>query len=402
MRALKELVPAAGGDLPAAFWGLWWGVLVNRFASFAVAFLGPYLVEARGLAVAPAGRMVALFGLGMALAGPLGGALADRLGRRATMAGGLIAGALAVGGLPFARGSLLLAGLAFLSGAASELYRPALNAAVADLVPPAHRVRAYGLLYWATNLSVAVGLLLCGLVAGRSFAALFLADAATSLACAAIVLWRVPETKPAALAGSAASGGLERALADGPFVAFLGLHLAALLVFGQWQLALPVDLAAHRHGPGTFARLMALNCAGVVLLQPVLGPGLARRDGSRLLAAMALLFGAGYGLYALGGGLVPYLLGTVLWTVGEVLGFPAASALVADLAPEALRGRYQGAFTMVAGLALALAPLLGGAIYGTFGATALWLGALALGSLAAAGHLLSRGPRRRRSGARRA
>jgi len=117
---------------------------------------------------------------------------------------------------------------------------------------------------------------------------------------------------------------------------------------------------------------------------------------------MAFLFGAGYGLYALGGGLVPYLLGTVLWTVGEVLGFPAASALVADLAPEALRGRYQGAFTMVAGLALALAPLLGGAIYGTFGATALWLGALALGSLAAAGHLLSRGPRRRRSGARRA
>ena len=398
MRALKALVPAGSGDLPAAFFGLWWGVLVNRLASFAVAFLGPYLVQARGLAVAPAGRVVALFGLGVALAGPLGGALADRLGRRATMAGGLTAGALSVGGLALAHGPLLLAGLSFLSGAASELYRPALNAAVADLVPPAHRVRAYGLLYWATNLGTAVGLLLAGMVAGKSLPALLLADAATSLAGAAIVLLRVPETKPAALPLPSASGGLRRALSDGPFVAFLGLHFAALLVFGQWQLALPVDLAARGHGPGTFARLMALNCAGVVLLQPVLGPGLDRRDRSLLLAAMALLFGTGYGLYALGGGLAPYLFGTLLWTVGEVLGFPAASALVADLAPEATRGRYQGAFTMVVGLALALAPLLGGEIYGTFGATALWLSALGLAGLSAGGHLLARGPRRCRAG----
>src|SRR6266851_2264706 len=52
-----------------------------------------------------------------------------------------------------------------------------------------------------------------------------------------------------------------------------------------------------------------------------------------------------------------YGIGGTLWTVGEVVGFPVASALVANLAPAALRGRYQGAFAMCWGVAFTLSPL---------------------------------------------
>src|SRR5882672_4417370 len=276
--AIRRRFAAAVGGLPAVFWTMWWGLIVNRLASFVIAFLSIYLVRERGLRPAEAGRIVALYGAGFTIAGPLGGLLADRIGRRATMVAGLALGALSVAALAFARAPALLASFAFLAAATGDLYRPAMSAAVADVVPPADRPRAYGLVYWAVNLALSVGLFIGGLVAERSFVALFLADAGTSLAAAAIVLCRVPETRPQGIVHEPAVRGLVKVFADGPFLSFVLLHLAALAVFVQWQLALPIDMAAHGLGPSAYAFLMALNCAGVVLLQPILSPRLQRFD----------------------------------------------------------------------------------------------------------------------------
>jgi len=152
--------------------------------------------------------------------------------------------------------------------------------------------------------------------------------------------------------------GLARVARDGTFMTFIGLHLAALIVFTQFQVALPLDMNAHGEGSRAFSWLMAFNCAGVVVLQPWLAPRIQRFDRSNLLAISALLFGLGYGLNALVPGLASsladlglgtagtwrlalYLAGAAFWTVGEVVGFPIASSLVADLGPIALRGRYQ-------------------------------------------------------------
>lgn len=396
MIALRRHFHAAAGGLPGPFWTLWWGLLINRIATFVGAFLATFLVRERGLSVAGAGRVVALFGLGLTLAGPLGGALADRVGRRATMVFGLAAGALAVAALALALSLPALAACAFCAGAFGELYRPAQAAAVADLVPPSDRPRAFGLVYWAVNLGLALGLLLASLFAASGLVPLFFADAGTSALCAILVFARVPETRPPGLAHDPALRGMARALSDGPFVVFLLLHLAALVVFCQWQLGLPLDMAAHGLGPSAFAVLLGLNCAGVVVLQPLTAALVRRSDGVRLLAAMALLFGLGYGLNALGGSLWVYGTGAALWTVGEVLGFPVASTLVADLAPPELRGRYQGAFSMVFGLAFTLSPLLGGEVLERWGGRTLWLGCLAVAVLVAVGHLAAAGPRRRR------
>jgi MFS family permease len=389
----------ATGGLPALFWTLWAGMLVNRLASFVITFLALYLVQDRGLTAVQAGHVVALYGLGLLLAGPLGGALADRIGRRRTMLLGLTLGGCCVAVLAFLRDPAWLTFFAFLAALTGDIYRPAAQAAVADIVPAADRARAYGLIYWAVNLGWAVSLSVAGFVAERSMVALFLADAATSLAFAAIVLGRIPETRPTHHEDAPALQGLLRVAADGPFMVFLGLHLAVLLVFTQFQLAAPLDYAAHGVGPFGFSMIMALNGVGVVVLQPLLSHRLQRHDGARVLALSSLLIGAGFGLNAFGGSIPAYVAGALLYTVGEVLGFPVASALVAELAPPELRGRYQGAFHMSWGMAFALSPLVGGEVLHRFGGPALWLGCLATGAVAAALHLAV-GPARRRRLAR--
>jgi MFS family permease len=394
--AIGQRFAAAVGGLPAVFWTVWWGLIVNRLASFVIAFLSIYLVRQRGLGAAEAGRILALYGLGFTVAGPLGGLLADRIGRRVTMVTSLALGACSVGALAFARAPALLALFAFLAAATGDSFRPAMSAAVADVVPPTDRPRAYALVYWAVNLALSVGLVIGGLVAEHSFVALFLADAGTSLAAAAIVFFRVPETRPQGIVHEPALRGLAKVFADGPFLSFLLLHLAALTVFVQWQLALPIDMAAHGLGPSAYAFLMALNCAGVVVLQPLLSPRLIRFDAASLLALSAALFGFGYGVNAIGGSLAVYGIGTALWTVGEVIGFPVAAAMVANLAPAALRGRYQGAFAMCWGAAFTISPFAAGEVMQRFGSRTLWLLCLAVAVAVSAGHILTAEPRRRR------
>ena len=385
--ALREWFGSRIGGLSGVFWTVWWGLVVNRLASFVLPFLSIYLVRERGFLPAQ---------LGMTVAGPLGGLLADRIGRRATMLAALVLGASAVGTLAFARDPVLLCAMAFLSAAAGDLYRPAMSAAVADVVRPEDRPRAYGLTYWAANFAISIGLFLGGLVAERSIVVLFLADAASSIAAAAVIFLRVPETRPQGVVHEPALRGLAKVFSDGPYLSFLLLHLGALAVFTQWQLALPLDMAAHGLGPSAYAFLMGLNCAGVVILQPVLSARLHRFDAARLLSFSALLFGAGYGVNAAGGSLPVYAIGTALWTVGEVIGFPVASTMVANLAPAALRGRYQGAFSMCWGVAFVVSPLAAGEAMQRLGPRALWLLCFAVALVVSAGHLVTADARRKR------
>jgi MFS family permease len=134
----------------------------------------------------------------------------------------------------------------------------------------------------------------------------------------------------------------------------------------------------------------------VVLLQPILSPRLNSVDAARLLALSAFLFGLGYGINAIGGGLAVYSVGTALWTVGEVVGFPVASAMVANLSPIELRGRYQGAFSMCWGIAFTVAPIGAGETMQRLGARTLWLLCLGVAVAVSAGHLVTAESRRRR------
>jgi len=374
-------------------------MFVNRLASFVATFLGLYLVRARGFTPAEAGPVVALFGVGILVAAPAGGVLADAIGRRATMLLSFATGSLFVATLGLVTSPAALAACTFLASATSELYRPAMNAAVADIVAPPDRARAWGLAYWAMNAGWVAGIGLGGFLASRSFTLLFFADAATTLAFAAIVLRRVPETRPPGTRAHSPLAGLALVLRDGPFVTFLALHLVALTIFVQFQFAVPLAMDRHGLGPALFAAVMIVNGVGVVVLQPLQAALLGRREGSRLLALSALLFGVGYGVNALAGPLPPlavYVAGAILWTAGEVVGFPVAAALVADLAPVELSGRYQGAFSMCWGLAFTLSPIVGGRLLVGAGPTALWLACLATGIAVALGHLASAPARRRR------
>src|SRR5256885_16380222 len=91
---LRQDLRAATAGLPRPFWFIWAGTLVTRAGSFVLPFLALYLTQVLHLSLSQAGLVIALYGAGGAAAGPLGGFLADRFGRRITLVT-----ALGLGGL---------------------------------------------------------------------------------------------------------------------------------------------------------------------------------------------------------------------------------------------------------------------------------------------------------------
>ncbi len=380
----------AGAALPRTYWLLWAGTLVNRLGSFVVVFLSLYLTKSRGLTVEAAGLVVSLYGAGSMLGGLTGGVLADRIGRRATLLLALAGGSTAMVALGLARELWLIAALAPLVSFLTDIHRPAVAAMVADLVPPPNRQRAYGLLYWAINLGFAVASVVAGLLARIDYLILFIGDAATTAAYAAVV-WRfIPESRPTETPRE--TGGLLEALANRTFVLFLGLALMLALVFFQHMATLPLDMGAHGHDEWAYGKVVAVNGLLIVLLQPAMTRALAGFPRGPVLAAATAATGIGFGLYAVVSSVPLYALGVALWTLGEIASSPLQSVIVADLAPPHARGRYQGLYTMTWGLAFFLGPALGSWVLGRWSAPALWLGCVGLCLVTAVGYL-ALGPR---------
>jgi MFS family permease len=67
---------------------------------------------------------------------------------------------------------------------------------------------------------------------------------------------------------------------------------------------------------------------------------------------------------------------------------PVAAAVISELAPPALRGRYSGALGLAFGVSGFAATALGPALLQRSGPSALWFTCLALGISVAAGELL--------------
>lgn len=380
------------GGLPRPFWFIWAGTFVNRCGSFVLPFMAIYLTEARHLSMAQAGLVVALYGAGATIAGPLGGFLADHVGRRATMIAALGLGGAGMMSIGFAHRLEVIAPAIFLVAVVTEMYRPGMQAAVADMVAPTDRVRAYGLIYWVINLGFAVGLALGGVLASISFTWLFVGDGATTLLFAWLIGMGVPETRPARAPrprGQPATPWSDffAPYRDVHFVLFLGLSFLFAVIFMQNMSTFPLDMAAHGVRKSTFGIILALNGVLIVLMQPLLGPILARYDRSKTLACGALLVGLGFGLNAIARTPALYAAGVIIWTIGEIGVLPVANALVADLALPDVRGRYQGAYSLSFGLAFCVAPALGTLVLQRLGSVALWAGCLTLGLLIAVGHV---------------
>jgi MFS family permease len=357
------------GGLPPAFWALWSGSLVNRLGQFVLPFLALFLTHSRGYSVAQAGAVLTAMGFGSAISQPVGGMLADRIGRRRTMAGGSAAAAAALVALGAAQGLPLLCITAFLFGVTADIYRPASSAAIADLVSAELRPRAFALMFWSFNLGFAVATLLGGFLADKSYWLLFAGDAATALVFAVVVLRLVPETMPTR---KGQPGSFRQVLTDRLMIALvIGIVLGAI-AYMQAFYTLPLVVVRDGLGTGGYGAIIALNGVLIVALQPLFLGALGRQKRGATLLGSGVIIGVGLWLTSFADTIPMHMLAVTVWTAGEILAAGQLGALIANIAPPHLRGRYMGVFGASYGVSAFLAPAVGTQLLAHLSEGALW------------------------------
>ena len=400
MGALSRARAAAGTTyrgLPQAFWWLWLSTLVNRLGSLVLPLFAFYLTGPLHRSAAFAGMVGAVFGVGAASASLFGGVLADRLGRKPTLVGSLLANAATMTALGFARSPAALVVCALAVGTANSAFRPAMSAMIADLVPAADRTRAYALNFWAINLGFAFAMSAVGLADVFGYHALFYGDAGSTLLCALIVMVKVADTTPETHAApsdalgagalNARRDGLGAVFQDKAFVALVAAAFLTMFVYSQCNAGMPIEMARDGLSAAQAGWVGAINGVVIVLLQLPMTRWLDRYAAGRVLACSSLVIGAGFAVLLLGHSVWIYALSCFVWTLGEIGYTPTTQAVVAKLSPAHLRGRYQGLYQLSWTAGSIAAPLAGGAILTTLGAAPLWLGCLGLTAVAAAAQL---------------
>lgn len=390
-------VAAVRAATPKLFWYVWWGTLINRIGGFVVPLLSIYLTQQRHLSIRDAGAIVSMFGLGQIGASLIGGVLADRVGRRITMLIGMFGGAFMMTCLAFAESTQAMALLVGLLALIGEMYRPAVSAFVADVVPAEQRVAAYGMIYWAVNLGFSVATVVGGLLADVDFFLLFLLDAATMAAYGVVIALKVPETLPRKgarrdrltadeVAGARSLDADPRAdrgpLSDPTFLLFVFIAMFFVLLPNQSSVVLTVHMTSQGFSGAAYGMVIAFNGVLVVFLQPWLTAHSSRRDPVHVLALAMLVVGVGMALHGLATSLWMHLGAVLVWTTGEILESPTRSAVVAAMAPPHARGRYQGALVVAWGGGTFLAPRLGSWLW-DLSPAALWWSCAGLGVVVA-------------------
>jgi MFS family permease len=368
--------------LPGPVWILCAGSFVNRFGSFVAVFLVLYL-RSEGYSIAEAGLVVSFYGIGNVVAAAVGGWIADRLGRRNAIALSMFGSAATLLLLSQAHSLAPILVLTTLAGLTGEMYRPATAALLTDLTPQGERIPAFALNRLAINAGFAAGPATAGFLAEESFFLVFLGDAITSVVFGVIALVALPEGVRVRRSEERRGEGLRTIIRDRAFVFFLVSSVLGAFVYFQGQTTFPLHVRASDLSESDYGLLISLNGLAIVLLELPLVAITQRHPYRPVLALGSLLVGLGFALNAVANDLPELALTVLIWTLGEIVYAPVASAYVADIAPEHLRGRYQGAWGLTWGLAFVFAPALGAAIF-AWSPDGLWFVCGLLGAAAAA------------------
>lgn len=338
-------------------------------------FMVVYLHEVRGIPLETVGLLLALqAGLGIIIVPPAG-ALIDRVGPRPVYASAMVT--LVIGDILISQATdELSATIAFLFlGYGFGVIWPAQGAMIGNLIPSEQRQRYFGINFTLLNLGIGVG----GIVGGtfvdvhrpETFVTVYLLDAASYLPALVILLWFLRKAGGPAPrqheAESTENVSYLRLLRDKNLRALLIMVLVAALVsYPQLNAGMPAFARAIGEvSTQALGYAFATNTIVIVLLQLFVLQRIEGRRRTRVAVVMAAVWAVSWMLL----GATAIVPGTIVATVmlcacagvfglGETMLQPTTSAMINDLAPDHLRGRYNALSSLMFSGAFVIGPVL--------------------------------------------
>ncbi|WP_241777495.1 MFS transporter [Streptomyces sp. CT34] len=342
-----------------AMWPLYAAGFTTAFGAHGIAAnLGSFSHDAVS-SLLVLGGLLALYDGAEVVLKPVFGTLADRIGAKPVLLGGLIAfaAASAVYAVADSPGWLWSARLG--QGAAASAFSPSASALVARLNPTAKHGRVFGSYGFYKSIGYTLGPLLGGvLVWSGGLRLLFLV---LTLLAAAVAVWTVPAVPavPPLPKSRQTLLALARRLADRSFLTPTAALAAATAALSVGVGFLPVSGAAAGLGTVATGTAVSVLAASAAAIQPYAGRALdAGRLTTRTGIAVGLALTAAGFLGAMLPGLPGVLTGAVLIGSGTGLITPLGFATLAAATPQERLGQTMGAAELGRELGDAGGPLL--------------------------------------------
>lgn len=305
------------------------------------------------------GVLLALYDGAEVVLKPVFGSIADRIGARPVLLGGLVAFALASAVFVVVDdpGWLWLARLG--QGAGASAFSPAAGALVARMNPKAKQGSAFGSYGFYKSIGYTLGPLLGGAVVWLGGLPLLFALMAVLAVVVAVWSWCAVPAVPPLPRTRQTVVDLARRLSEGAFLRPTAALAAATAALSVGVGFLPVSGAAAGLGPVVTGAAVSVLAACAALVQPRAGRAL---DAGRLRAGTGITAGLVITATGLGCAMLPGLAGVLLAAVGIGIGTglitPLAFAALATSTPEERMGQTMGAAELGRELGDAGGPLL--------------------------------------------
>jgi MFS family permease len=352
-----------------------------------VQFLGIYFVHRAGIEVTVVGAAFLAESMARGLLAPFFGALSDRIGRRALLLGAALATAIVLPCFLLVSGPATLLAWSVALGTTGAVNMPVASALLLDLAPAERRQSVLALNYTVMSVAYTLGVVPAGYIAERGYGLLAAMSAAgyglVALLYAVALRGALPTEK--GVADRSVAGDTAAAFLDRRFALFAAIAFVFPLSMGMLVTVTPLYGTALGLGEGYIGLVLGANSILVAVLALPVATRIEAQGPFRLLGAAATVIAAALACFAL----VPHaaaaiLIGTVVYSFGEVVFSSAVPAGVARLAPPGRRGAYQGAWTLVASLSMGSALVLSGAISQAAGWQSAWLACAVLTLVAGA------------------
>ena len=379
-----------------------WLLMVASFidmlgGSLIFPFFSLYMTQKFDIGMTEVGTMFLVWALTSGVIGnTVGGALADKFGRKTNIIFGLIASATSALMMVLINEIVVFYIVIGVIGIFQDIAGPARQAMIADLVPEELRGDAYGMFRIIFNLAVTIAPAIGGFMATRSFEMLFYTDVAISIAAALFVVFFLPETKPKTTEESKKEQsfvqtfkGYKIILKDKLFITFIAVSALSTLMYFNMNSSMSVYLVNYRGiTPAQFGYILSLNAGMVVILQLFFTRITAKWKPLLTIALGNLLYVIGFTMYGIIDTYTMFIVAMIIITIGEMIYAPKEQMIVANITPEHMRGRYMAIRNFAWIIPIAIGPLGAGVIMDNFDPRYVWFAAGFVGSLSVIGFLI--------------
>jgi len=386
-------------EYPGTFKVLVLATFIDRMGFFLLfPFFALYMTAHFNVGMIQVGILFSIFSAGNIIGGIMGGALADKYGRRAMILVGLIGSGVSSILMGLVDDLNIFYILAAFMGLIGNFGGPARQAMVADLLPREKQAEGFGILRVAVNLSATVGPILGGFIATQSYLFLFITDAVSSLITGIIVFFVIPETKPERKEGEVEETvvksviGYKEVLKDWRYMLFLSVSAITVIVYMQMAATLSVFLRdIHGFPMQYFGFLLAMNALMVVVFQFWITKKVSKYSPMKVMAIGTLFYMVGFSMYGFVSESYLFFIAMAIITIGEMIEMPIGQTVAAFFAPEDKRGRYMAVFGFHWAIPNLFAILLAGLVIEHIGPNWVWYFAGILSLFAAVGFWLLHG-----------